>query len=147
MWRILVALSAACLACRSPDRVIDRRAAALEGDWRVVLHTDAGTSTGRIALVAVRGDVRALGEAGRPLAAGAITMEQGSLERRVADGTRVDVAEAPGDSVAIRVASRRSEPEMILTGMLRGDSIVGAWRGAITRTSELRGRFVVTRAR
>jgi hypothetical protein len=139
-------------ACAPSRSVTDRRAVALEGDWRLELHDASGQAgkpeTGRIALVAVRHEAGQLlpGEESL-LAAGAVSMDDGTLERLVSDGTRVTAHAAGGDSVSLRFASARGEYYVVLAGTLHSDTLAGEWRSVLARTGGSSGRFAMIRRR
>jgi hypothetical protein len=147
-WTLVVL---ALAACSRADRVNDARALVLSGEWRLELKSESqvgGTpETGRIALVAVRRDEHSLPGTPRLLAAGAVTMDEGTIERRVSDGTRVVVHPADGDSVLLRFASARGEYYVNLVGALRGDTISGVWQSVLARSSGSGGGFLMVRQR
>ena len=149
--RVMVIMCATVAACAPADRITDRRAMVLEGDWRLELHDESSPqgspSTGRMALVAVRHAVGPIRADDQSLAAGAVSMDAGALEQRVADGTRVAVEGAGADSVTIRFSGTHGEFSVVLSGVLRGDTVSGEWRSVLSRSQGSGGRFRMTRRR
>ncbi len=146
-----VAVAAAVVACAPTGQLTDRRAVALEGDWQLELRDEARTAQppalGRMALVGVRSDARAVSGDARTLAAGAVSMDDGALGRLIADGTRVTASAAGGDSVMLRFSSTRGEYYVVLRGVLRGDTVSGGWQSVLARSNGSGGKFRMTRHR
>ena len=149
--RLALTVGLLLTACTTTERIDDPRAPALTGDWRLEMRRAAGTiaasETGRIALVAVQRDKPTLLGDAHLLAAGAVTMNEGTIVRRIADGTRVEAYPSGRDSVQLRFSSEHGEYDVTLVGALRNDTISGVWQLVIGRSSGATGVFQVTRPR
>ena len=136
-------------ACRDGNPAVDPRGLALEGDWHLELHDasrpDAGATTGRVALVAVREEPGLLGQRNRRLAAGAVSLDSGELARRLADGSRAEARLAGGDSVELRLSSGRGTLVVTLVGVAGSDTMSGVWHTDLTRSAGRAGRFRLMR--
>jgi hypothetical protein len=151
MRRLLMITSMGIVACGSTDQATDRRAVAIEGDWQLELRAEANAmlppARGRMALVGVRSDARVASGDAKALAAGAISLDDGALERRIADGTRVTVLAAGADSVLFSFSSARGEYYVVMRGVPRGDTVSGVWQSVLARSSGSGGNFRMTRHR